>query len=240
MSTESSNNKSVAHSHAGHRQRLKQLFLDSGNFDNFQPHQVLELLLYYVIPQRDTNDIAHKLIDRFGSVEGVLNASVDELQEIAWIKQEASTYLKLFDALERYRRLNSNSVPVKLDKPEKVIEFLKPRYYGKKNEVSMITCVDRACNVMGCYTLLEGTINFTSINTRKVLETTIRSNAPCVILSHNHPVGSPNPSQSDVESTRAIIRLLSQVEVKVLDHVILSPNGEFSMAQSLKYAMMFN
>lgn len=239
MDKDLSNKRTLSHSHSGHRQRLKQLFLDEGNFDNFQPHQVLELLLYYVIPQRDTNEIAHNLIDRFGSVEGVLNASAEELQEIAWVKQEASTYLKLFDALERYRRLNSNKIPIKLDAPEKVIEYLKPRYYGKKNEVSMITCVDRNCNVMGCYTLLEGTINFTSINARKVLETTIRSNAPCVILSHNHPVGSPKPSQADIESTRAIIRLLSQVEVKVLDHVILSPDGEFSMAQSSRFALMF-
>ncbi len=227
------------HPHGGHRQRLKQRFLKEGSFDNFQPHEVLELLLFYVIPQRDTNKIAHDLINRFGSLEAVFSASMDELQKVDWIKEEASLFIKIFNSLDRFRKLNSGDLPDILNTSEKVIEYLKPHYHGKSNEVSMLLCLDRQCRVMGCHTILEGTINYSALNPRKIMDIVLRCNAPCVVLAHNHPVGSPTPSRNDVDSTKTIIRMLSQIEVKVIDHVILSPNGECSMAQEPKYMMMF-
>lgn len=231
--------KKYSHSHAGHRQRFKDKYVKNGGFDGLPAHEVLELLLYYVIPQKNTNDIAHALIDKFGSLEAVLSASREELETVSGIKGEASLYLTLFNSLERYRRMNSPEVPETLDAPDKMIQYLKPQYYGKNNEISMLVCLDSKCRVIGCHTILEGAMNYTAFDPRKVMDIVIRSNAPRVILSHNHPVGGPNPSRNDVETTGAIIRMLSQIGVKVVDHIIISPEGEVAMSTLPKYMMMF-
>ncbi len=229
----------LPHNHYGHRMRLKERYAREKNFDNFQPHEVLELLLFYVIPQRDTNAIAHELIDRFGSLEAVLNAPLKELEKVPWIKGSASLYLSLFNNLERFRQMNNDDLPDVLNSSEKIIEYIKPQYYGETTEVSRLICLSRDCRVLGCHKILEGTISYTSLNPRNIIDVVFRCNAPCVVLVHNHPVGSPMPSQNDVETTRSLIRLLSQIEVKVIDHIIISPAGECSMARMPKYMMMF-
>lgn len=232
--------KTRSHNNWGHRQRLKTRYLKEGSLDAFAPYEVLEFLLFYVIPQKDTKAIAKELLEHFdGSLERVFSAPVEELKRVNGIKEEASLFLTLFNNLERFRKINNENLPEKLNSSEKVIEYLKPHYYGKTIETSMLLCMDRQCRVISCHTIQEGTINYTALNPRKIMDITLRSNAPCVILSHNHPVGSATPSQNDVETTRAIIKLLSQIEVKVLDHVIISPNGECSMAETPKYMMMF-
>lgn len=227
------------HNHEGHRQRLKETYAKDGSFDRFHPHEVLELLLFYVIPQKDTNELAHKLINRFGSLEAVLTADRNELMKVDGIKEEASLFLTMFDNFERYRRLNQPDAPQILNTSEKIIEYIEPYYYGKTNEVSMLLCLDRMCRVIGCHTILDGTINYTSLNPRKILDIVISTNAPCVVLTHNHPVGSPKPSAHDVETTKALIRMLTQIEVKVLDHIIVSPSGSLAMSKDPKYMMMF-
>lgn len=232
--------KTRSHNNWGHRQRLKTRYLKEGNFDAFATHEVLELLLFYVIPQKDTKPIAKALLEHFdGSLERVFSAPIDELKKVKGIKDEAGLFLTLFNSLERFRKLNSEKLPDRLNSSEKVIEYLKPHYYGKTTETSMLLCLDRQCRVIGCHMIQEGTINYTALNPRKIMDIVLRCNAPCVILSHNHPVGGPTPSQNDIESTRTIIRMLSQIEVKVIDHVIISPNGECSMADTARYAMMF-
>ncbi|MBR5773648.1 MAG: hypothetical protein IKY44_02230 [Clostridia bacterium] len=228
-----------SHNHGGHRQRRKIDYLRDGNFDGFHPHEVLEFLLFYIIPQKDTNQIAHELLNRFGSLEAVLTADRNELMKVDGIKEEASLFLTVFDALERYRGMNKPDLPQVLNSSEKIIEYIKPHYHGKTTEVSMLICLDKACRVIGCHTILDGTINFTSLNPRKILDIVISTNAPCVVLTHNHPMGNPTPSQHDIETTRTLIRMLSQIEVKVLDHVIISPGGELSMAKDPRYMMMF-
>lgn len=224
----------------GHRKRLKARYANSMSFDSFAPHEVLEMLLFYVIPQKDTKAIAKELLAAFdNSLDNVLNADVEQLKKVKGIKEEASLFLTVFNRLEQYRGLHCRKAPEVLNKPEKVIEYLRPYYRCKKTEASMVICLDRECRPKGCYTIMEGTVNFTSLNPRRILEIVLKYDSPCVILSHNHPAGSPTPSQNDIETTRSIIRMLSQIEVKVLDHVILSPSGELSMANNSKYAMMF-
>lgn len=231
--------KRYSHNHEGHRQRLKVDYAHDCNLDRFHPHQVLELLLFYIIPQKDTNEIAHELINRFGSLEAVLNADRSELEKIDGIKGEASLYLTLFNSLERCRRMNSPDLPEVLDKPEKLIAYLKPQYYNKDKEVSMIVCLDSRCRVIGCYDIIEGASNFTAFDPRKVMDIVIRSNAAKVVLSHNHPSGDSTPSRNDVETTGAIIRMLTQVGVKVCDHIIISPEGDTAMSTIPKFMMMF-
>jgi len=228
-----------SHSHAGHRKRLKADYAKDGSFDKFHPHKVLELLLFYVIPQKDTNEIAHRLIDRFGTLEAVLNADRSELEKIDGIKGEASLYLTLFNNLERYRRMNSPQLPAILDTPGKMIEYVRPLYYNKNKEISMIICLDSKCRVIGCYDILEGTSNFTAFDPRKVMDAVIKSNASKVILSHNHPSGDSKPSRNDIETTGAIIRMLTQIGVKVCDHIIISPEGDTALSTVPKFMMMF-
>lgn len=233
-------NENKTHDNWGHRERLRERYMVTENFDAFAPHEVLEMILFYIIPQKDTKPIAKELLSAFdNSLENVLNADIDRLKAIKGIKKEAALFLSLFGSLNRFIQLNRKDLPEILNSPDKMIEYVKSRYSNESNEVSKLICLDSNCRVMGCHTILEGTINFTSLEPRKIMDIVLRSNAPRVILSHNHPVSDSTPSQNDVEATRAIIRMLSQIGVKVLDHIIISPAGETAMSTIPKYMMMF-
>lgn len=232
--------KKITHDNWGHRERLRERYMVTENFDAFATHEVLEMLLFYIIPQKDTKPIAKDLLKTFGnSLEKVLTADIDRLKMVNGIKEEAALFLSLFGSLHRFMELNRKDLPEVLDSPDKMIKYIKSKYPNESNEVSKLICLDSNCRVMSCHTVLEGTINYTSLDPRTIMDIVLRSNAPRVILSHNHPVSDSTPSQNDVESTRAIIRMLSQIGVKVLDHIIVSPEGATAMSTIPKYMMMF-
>ena len=194
-----STSEKAANLHAGHRHNMKTRFLKNGySFDNFQPHEVLEMLLYYVIPQRNTNDIAHRLIEQFGSIENVFSASVNQLTTVKGIKDASAMYIKAINALSRFTEL-SKVVPNRLLTVEDMINYIKPKFSGKNEEMSLIVCLDSKSCVKECRTVLEGMVNYTSIDPRRVLDIALSSNATDIILAHNHPLGSPMPSINTCE-----------------------------------------
>ena len=243
MDTQNKKSKATVektHNNWGHRERLRERYMVTRNFDAFAQHEVLEMLLFYIIPQQDTKPIAKDLLNAFdNSLEKVFNADIDRLKMISGIKEEAGLFLSLFGSLRRFMELNRKDLPDVLNSPDKMIEYVKSRYSNETNEVSKLVCLDSNCRIMGCHTILESSMNYTAFDPRKILDIALRTNAPKVILSHNHPVGDATPSQNDVEATRSIIRMLTQVGVKVVDHIIISPNGETAMSTIPKYMMMF-
>ena len=225
--------------HRGHRQKVKERFSRDGFcFDSFQPHEVLEILLFYVIPQKNTNDIAHRLIDEFGSLENVFSASESQLRTVKGIKNESARYLKIFNALNRYRDLTKN-VPDRLLSVKDMVDYIKPKFSGKTDEMSLIVCLDSKHCVKECRTVLEGQINYTSIDLRRVLDIALSSNATDIILAHNHPFGVPTPSVNDIETTKYLRKILMQVSIRMIDHIIISPQGEYSMVSDPKYRDIF-
>ena len=220
--------------HKGHRERLKQRFLNEG-LDHFTDVQALELLLFYAIPQRDTNPIAHALLDHFGSLSQVLDASVEELRKVNGIKDNAATLLALVTQLCRYYQVDSAQRVEILNSLEACGNYLVPRFFGRTRETVFLLCLDAKCKVICCKELGEGSVNAASISIRKVVETALGANATSVILAHNHPSGLALPSEEDILTTKRLYMALDAVDIVLADHMVVADGDYVSMAQSPKY-----
>ena len=220
--------------HDGHRQRLKERFEKDG-LDGFEPHQVMELLLFYCIPRKDTNDIAHELIDRFGSVEGVLEAPVTELKKVPGMGDASANFIRFLHEFDRYRQDHHNDRPVILNTVEQCGNFLVPKFHNRRNEMVFLLCLDAKCKVISCKEVGEGSVNSASISVRRLVEMALAANATSVVLAHNHPSGLALPSDEDICTTKRIAMALSAVEVQLVDHIVVADGDFVSMAQSGMY-----
>lgn len=225
--------------HEGHRKRLRENFLKNG-LDNFQSHNVLEMLLFYTIPRSDTNETAHRLIDRFGSLSAVLEAPVEELMKVKGVGERTATFLHLIPEITRvYLKDKQENVKI-LDTPEKVAAYLLPYFVGKTKENVVVLCLDNKCAVKNCSIMAEGSVNMGDINNRNLIELVIRSNATSVVIAHNHPNGVPAPSKEDVETTFKLASLFKSIDVVLSDHIIVAGGEWCSMASNAKFAPIFH
>ena len=220
--------------HAGHRQRLKERFLKDG-LDNFEEHQVLELLLFYGIPQRDTNEIAHELIRRFGSLSKVLEATPEELGEVKYVGDNVATLFKLITAVARYYQVNCAMREVILPTIDACGKYLVPYFYGRQNETVFLLCLDAKCKVLCCEKVGEGSVNSAGVPIRRIVELALKNNATSAILAHNHPSGLAIPSGEDIQTTRRVALALDAVEIGLVDHIIVADNDWVSLSQSGLY-----
>ena len=217
--------------HDGHREKMRQRFL-KGGLDSFADHEALELLLYYAIPRRDTNPIAHALMERYGSLSAVLTAPVEDLQRVAGIGESAAVLLKLAPQLYRKARLSDAEQETVLSSVERVGAYLLERFAGEKNEVVYQLCLDRKGKLLACKKLGEGGVASADLDIRRLVENAILTGASAVILAHNHPSGVALPSADDVQTTRRIAAALSAVEINLIDHIVVAEGDFISMAQS--------
>ena len=220
--------------HSGHRQRLKDRFLREG-LDNFEEHQVLELLLFYGIPQRDTNPIAHDLMERFGSLSRVLEASPEELMEVNYVGDNVATLFKLVTALGRYYQVNCAMREKILTTIDECGKYLTPFFFGRQQETVFLLCLDAKCKVLCCEKVGQGGVNSAGVPIRQIVETALKANATSAILAHNHPSGLALPSREDVQTTRRVAAALDAVEIELTDHIIVADQDWVSLAQSGLY-----
>ena len=216
--------------HDGHRQRLIQRFLEE-DLDNFEPHNVLELLLFYAIPRKDTNELAHVLMDTFGSLKGVFDAPYEELIKVIGIGPNTAALLKLVPSLTR-TYYSSDARSVILDTSEKSGEYFLPYYIGQTEEVVRLACLDAGGKVISNQILHRGSANAAEVNIRKIVNIALRNNAMGVILAHNHPGGLPLPSEEDVATTKSIREALMPMGILLMDHIIVAGQDYVSMARS--------
>ncbi len=217
--------------HKGHRERLRQRFLEKG-LDDFTDIQALELLLFYAIPQKDTNPIAHALLDRFGSLSQVLEASPEELKKTPGISDHSASLICLVTQFARFCQVDAVQRVKSLTTLDACGEYLVPYFYGRSMETVFLLCLDAKCKVLCCKEVGTGSVNSASISIRKIVETALAANATTVVLAHNHPSGIALPSQEDIETTRRAAAALRAVEVHLADHVVVAEGDYVSMAQS--------
>ncbi len=227
--------------HAGHRQRLKQRFLNEGGFENFEDHQILEMLLFYAIPQKDTNPIAHRLLDRFGTLYAVFDAPIEELIEIEGISHNSALFIKtLLPFFEAYQRDKYKKISVFLDSTNSALEFFKEKYKGFTEETFSVVCLDNKCRVISFDIIAKGSINKVLTDNRETLRRLIQNKSVCAMVCHNHPGGVPVPSESDKETTKILVALMRSFGVRMLDHIIVGGQGDaFSMKDSAFYRDIF-
>lgn len=220
--------------HKDHRRRLKDRFLLEG-LDNFTEVQALELLLFYCIPRRDTNPIAHGLLERFGTFSRVLEASAEELKQVEGIGDEAATFLRLLPEMGRYYSVNCAQRVEILNSVWDCADFLIPYFANRRNELVFLLCLDAKCKVICCREVGEGSINSAGVPIRRVVEMALAEGAISVVLAHNHPSGVATPSREDVMTTQRLAMALAAVEIILADHFVVAENDCVSMVQSGYY-----
>lgn len=217
--------------HVGHRQRLKEEFLSHG-LDPLHDVNVLELTLFYAIPQQDTNPMAHRLLDEFGSLAAVFDASPQELMERGKLTRNAATYLKLIPAVARRQQISKASLEEILDTTGKCGDYLKSRFFSETEEVVYLLGLDAKCKALGCQKLFSGSVNYVNLSVRRVVECAISMKASSVVLAHNHTSGIAYPSQEDVRTTAEVAKALDMVGVYLADHIIVADDDYVSLSES--------
>lgn len=217
--------------HEGHRARLKQRFAEHGE-RVFDDHQLLELMLFYAVPQGDVNPLAHRLINHFGSFAAVLDAKPEELRKVKGVGDHTALFLSMFpQVLRRYLASKSDSEE-QITSATDAVEFLLPYFFGARNETAFLLCLDAKGKVLSCRFLAEGSLDRVGLNSRQVVETALEDRASSVILAHNHISGLATPSEADVMLTQALRPLLRSLGIHLLDHLIIADGDFVSMVQS--------
>ncbi|TEB07133.1 hypothetical protein Psch_00676 [Pelotomaculum schinkii] len=216
--------------HEGHRQRVKGRYLAEG-LDSFEDHQVLELLLFYCIPMKDTNELAHKIIGEFGSLANIFEADPKDICKRCGVSENTAILLSIIPSLtRRYFKGKWGEKPV-LSSSTKAGEYAVSLFTGRTYEVFYVICLDSQNRVNYAVLVHEGTINETPVYPRIIVETVLRHQANSVILAHNHPGGSMRPSDADLQITKRIIAALEAISVHVADHIIVAGDRYFSFAE---------
>lgn len=216
--------------HDGHRQRLKQEFLARPG--SFPDHKLLELLLFYANPRSDTNPLAHELLEHFGSLAGVLDASPEELQKVKGMGEHGAVLLKAAKELSgRYLTARTQLDNIARNSRD-YYALLRPYFFGARCELSCLLCLDGKKKVLGVRRLGEGSVNVVAITTRRIAEAALALNATAVILAHNHVSGLAFPSEDDVATTRSLAPVLERLGVELVDHLIFVDDDMVSLRDS--------
>lgn len=213
--------------HEGHRLRLKQRFLSEG-LNSFEDHEVLELILYYTIPQGDTNPLAHRLIERFHTLSGVFNADEKDLLEVEGIGSHSATLIKLIPQLSQLYASLAMRSRSKILSTSDAGEYVCSRIGMLSNEVFALVCLDAQRQILAFEIIDEGTVSQANVHPRKVLECALRHNCSAVILAHNHPSGSLIASENDRLFTKKLCSVFDAVGIEVADHIIAANSAQYT------------
>ncbi len=207
--------------HAHHRDRLRRRFSKEGGA-SFEDHNLLELLLFYAIPRRDTNDLAHLLLNRFGSVAGVLSAKRDALCTVPGIGENTAILLEL--VFELCRRSNAETVQDigKMDTPEKISSYFLTMYSGIHEEQVYMMMLDEKQKMIDCVHVGDGDINVAAFHMRKLVGRALESHAASVVIAHNHLNTIAIPSSTDIDTTAQILAAFDLVGIRVVEHLLIA------------------
>ena len=217
--------------HAGHREKMRNRFIREKGFENFEDHQILELLLFYANTRSDTNPLAHELLNTFGSLKGVLEARPEQLMTVKGIGEQQAVLLSMVVPLTRVWHRCAMGDPEKIGNSREAENYCLSILAGERTERFYVISLNAKCHVLGRRKISEGSLSEVSAYPRMVMETALNYNAHSVLLTHNHPGGTCAPSPEDISSTLQLQRLLNGVGILVLDHIIVAGDRTYSMIQ---------
>ncbi len=220
-------NKKQDSVHQNHRQRMYNR-LENAGIESFADHEILELLLFFTIPRRDVNPLAHKLIREYGSLSGVLDANIDILQKTEGITHRTAILLNLIPQLLRRYNLDKIQPRSPLNSSEKSCKYAKALMIGKSSETCYLLCLDNRNHLINAVFIKEGTPNELLLNPRSIVIAATKHEAVSIILVHNHPRGDLQPSYEDISCTRKIALALGVIGIELLDHIIVSEEDVLS------------
>ena len=217
--------------HDGHRERLRARFAEHG-LESFNELNALELLLCYAIPRRDTNEIAHRLLDAFGSLSGVFQASMQELTSIPGIGENAATLILMVPQIVKMAHVSKAKETKIIRNSTDAGNYLLPYFLNEPDEIVMMLCLDNKRAVICCREMGRGVVNCVDANIRRMVETALKVKTTTVIVAHNHPNGVALPSREDDNFTRTLYRSLGLLGITLEDHIIVANDEFVSLADS--------
>lgn len=215
--------------HGGHRERLRARFTKN-SLSSFEPHEALELLLSYCIPQHDVNPLAHRLIEHFGSFSQVLDAAPEELQRISGIGAYSATFLNLVAQAAGYYQRDKFRERPRLANASEMGRYCQSLFINDKGEKMYLISLNIQGQLIGHSLISTGSLDELVIYTRDVVNAALRANAYAVVITHNHPGGSLNPSRYDIDTTYELRAAMDAINVTLLDHIIVGGSRYLSMA----------
>ncbi|MDI9514482.1 MAG: DNA repair protein RadC [Clostridiaceae bacterium] len=220
----------VENIHKGHRERVRDRFMEEG-LDSFKDHEVLELLLFYCVRQKDTNELAHRMLKEYGTLHDLLEAHPRDIARRCGVSINTATLISLCVPLaRRYMKRKWGNRPV-LNSSSRAGEYALSLFAGRVYEAFFAICLDSQNRVNHAALVHEGTINEAPVYPRIIVETALRHKANSVILAHNHPGGSLKPSVADIEVTKKIYSALLPISIRVVDHIIIAGERYTSFAE---------
>jgi len=208
--------------HAGHRQRMFDRFR-SGGFQGFQEHEILELMLFYALPRVNTNELAHRLINEFGSISAVCNAPTFSLLKIPDLGEKGALFLHILP--EFVRAFESSSVNINnhvLEQVEQAVDILAPYFIGLTVEKLYIMVMDSANRILSVSLISEGSQTATEINLQRIIDTVVSIHGSKIILAHNHPGSVALPSNEDAIETLNLRKMLKCIHIDLVEHIVFS------------------
>lgn len=216
--------------HESHRERVREKF-KSGGFEGWCDQEILELLLFYAIPRADTNPIAHRLIDRFGTLSGVLDADITALLEVDGIGMSTACYISALGRLPaEYLRSKWSGEKISLSNSTAAGRYCTDYIGSESEEVLAVICLDAKNQVKSKRIISRGMSDRVDVSIRKIVQAAFDAKVNYVVLCHNHPSGSAHPSQQDIDMTNAVAAALRPLDIELCDHIVVGGDTFTSMA----------
>lgn len=219
--------------HKGHRKRVKDNFMKNG-LDIFTDVQALEMALFFCVPQGDTNELAHKLINKFGSFSAVFDATPEQLENVPGVGENTKVFLKYIPALLRRYRIDKITDDNIFETSDKTGRYLMAYFMTEVREKWVVMAFDRKRRLLGTIPVPESYIGTYSSNARELAELAISMKADAIIIAHNHPSGIYEPSEADISVTNAIDFSLSAVGINLVEHYIVTDNHYLGIKEYIR------
>lgn len=217
---------------SGHRKRIREKYLENSIHILFD-YEILELLLSYAIPRKDTKNLAKELLKKFGSIEKILNSDKEELKKVEGLGEASITFLKLIGELPTifYENKLKNNDVITIKNKENLLKFLRSKIAYEKIEKFYVLYLSNSNELIACEEKSSGTLDKSTVYPREIYRDVIKYNAKAIILAHNHPSGNINPSKSDMDITKEIAEGLKNFDALLLEHIIITENSYFSFLE---------
>lgn len=238
MKTSRNEKQAAAVDHRGHRNRLRNRAATEG-IAHFEPHNLLELLMFYTIPRADTNDTAHRLLDTFGSFSAVLDASCTDLMRVHGVGAETAHFLHMLPDVFRVYLKDRTDSPRKMEKVEEVTQVLLPFFVGQKREVLYMVCLQAGNAIGRCIEIAEGTTTQVAMQARRIVSEAILSECVGVVLAHNHPGGKAKASNADYAATAHIANALNAVDIPLVEHFVFADGRFAALSEDSRFLPFF-
>ena len=219
-------NKSL---HDGHRERLRKKFLTNG-IESFAEHEIIEMLLFYVIPRKNTNELAHVLLNQFGSISNILETPFNSLKSVQGLGENGACFIKFILNLIRIYSEEKENMPKNNSVTRKnLAKILSKKFLGRTDEIIAIMLIDAKKQILHTCIINQGSFNKVELNIRKIIELVVVFNAVGILIAHNHPSGVAIPSREDIQTTQKLQSIFNTMNIEFIDHIIVADSDYISL-----------